>query len=289
LQWLQVEDLSSLDKNPLLFQVWDDRLKQELLAETTAFIESLVFDGDARFESLLSSPDTFVNAVLRDFYGLPVPDPDARKLTPVQFPPEQRRSGVLTLAAVLATQAKADQSSPILRGKFIREQFFCTSPPPPPPDLVVAAPSLDSRLTTRERFEQHRSDPECGGCHELFEPLGLVFENYNAVGQYRDAEEGLPIDVTGTLVDTDVDGEIDGVAELAQRLSSSVEVKGCFTRQWFRYALGRGETVHDQCALDELTLRFEESGGDLRQLVVALTQSPAFLGVAPAAKDLENP
>ena len=194
----------------------------------------------------------------------------------------------MTQGSLLSRHAKADQTSPIHRGKFIRERFFCTTPPPPPPDLVVSPPRLDPRKTTRERFAEHRADPGCRSCHELLDPLGYAFEHYDAVGAYRTSESGLPVDASGEIVGTDVDGAIDGVSDLAERLASSEQVRACVVSQWFRFAYGRAETEGDACTLDKLQHAFAASDGDLRELLVQLTQTNLFLRPAPAPEPAEE-
>jgi hypothetical protein len=183
----------------------------------------------------------------------------------------------------LSSLATANQTSPIHRGKFIREQFFCTIPPPPPPDLAVFPPPLDAanRVTTRERFAQHRDDPACSSCHELLDPVGFGFEHFDATGRYRESEGSNAIDASGYLVGTDVDGPFDGVRGLSEKLLASAQVKRCVTTQWFRYAFGRGETAGDECTLARLTQVFTDSGGDLKLLMLALTQTTPFLEPAP--------
>jgi hypothetical protein len=288
LQWLKLSDFSLVEKDRQLFTRWNDSLRDELGRETRRFLEAVLWEDDARFETLLTAPYTFANAVLADFYGISVEDPDETELTRRTFGAGVPRRGLLTHASILSTQAKANQTDPIHRGKFIRTQFFCTEPPPPPADLVVSPPVLDPRKTTRERFAQHREDDGCAGCHELLDPAGLIFEHYDAIGRYRETENGQAVDATGYLAETDVTGTIDGVPELASRLAESGEVRRCMVKQWFRYALGRGETDADACTLDKLEEVFLNTKGDLNELLVALTQTDPFLYPTPAPEDLDE-
>jgi hypothetical protein len=46
--------------------------------------------------------------------------------------------------------------------------------------------------------------------------------------------------------------------------------------QLFRYAMGRLEAPEDQAALDDVVRAFRARGLDVRELMVALTQTPAF-------------
>src|SRR5690606_18193812 len=193
---------------------------------------------------------TYATPRLMDFYGLPITSQAPNEFVRIDFAKGEPRFGLLTQGSLLSRLAKVDQTSPIHRGKFVRERFFCTIPEPPPPEIVVSAPTLDPRKTTRERFEEHRANPVCATCHELLDPIGLAFEHYDAIGRYRETEAGAPIDASGYLVDTDVDGPIDGLSDLASRLGGSSEVRRCMVTQVFRYAFGRGETEQDRCTLD---------------------------------------
>jgi hypothetical protein len=109
------------------------------------------------------------------------------------------------------------------------------------------------------------------------DPIGFGFENYDGVGRYRAEENGKLIDATGTIVDSDVDGDFVGVRELSEKLLSSEEVKQCYAKMWFRFAYGRGETPADECSLDTTAKTFEATGSNVRELLVALTQTDAFL------------
>lgn len=288
-QWLRLSDFGELEKDTALFRIWSPELRADLEEETRLFLESVLWEGDARLSMLFTARYTFANARLADFYGLPLGDPDRTALTRTPFPAGTPRAGILTHASILASQAKANQTDPIHRGKFIREQFFCQIPEPPPPDLVVSPPRLDPRKTTRERFSQHRADPQCAGCHELLDPVGLVFEHYDAVGQYRATEAGVPVDASGYLADTDVTGDVNGVLELAPKLAESAEVRRCVVRQWFRYAFGRSESPEDACTLDALDESFARTRGNLRELLVSITQTAPFLTASPAPEPEETP
>jgi hypothetical protein len=278
-QWLRLADFHEVEKDTVLFRIWSPALRADLEKETRLFLESVLWDGDGRLSTLFSARYSFTNARLADFYGLPLGDPDRTELVRTPFPSGTPRAGILTHGSILATQAKANQTDPIHRGKFVREQFFCQIPEPPPPDLVVSPPRLDPRKTTRERFSEHRSDPQCAGCHELLDPVGLIFEHYDAVGQYRATEADLPVDASGYLEETDIGGEVNGALELGQKLAGSADVRRCVVRQWFRYAFARSESPEDACTLDALEQSFASTHGNLRELLVSITQTAPFLTV----------
>src|SRR6185503_210726 len=195
----------------------------------------------------------------------------------VMLDPAQR-AGMLTQAGFLSVHALPNQSSPVTRGKFIRELLMCQPPSPPPPDLNVTPPEVDPTRSTRERFAQHTANPACASCHALMDPIGFGFESYDAIGRFRTVDGNKPVDASGEIVRSmDLDGKFRGARELAEKLGASRQVHDCVATQWFRYAFGRFDSPGDTCSLAELRQSFMASGGDLRELLVALTQTESFL------------
>src|SRR5262249_43988715 len=203
------------------------------------------------------------------------PGPSGDTLQRVELNPA-RRLGILTQAGVLALTSKSNQTSPVQRGKFVREQLLCDQLPPPPPGVAAAPPPLDPTLTTRQRFAVHSQNPACAGCHQLMDPVGFGLENFDGVGKWRTAENGIAIDASGMVINSDV-GAFSGPTELAQKLATSDKVRGCAVTQWFRFGYGRGETADDRCSIRALNSQFAASGYNIRELLVALTQTDAFL------------
>jgi hypothetical protein len=120
-------------------------------------------------------------------------------------------------------------------------------------------------------------EPLCATCHNYMDPIGFAFEHYDPTGHWRDTDGEQPVDSTGTLTGTDVDGPFQGAADLAQRLAGSADVRACAATQWFRYAFGRSEQMPaDGCALDTLSQALAGPTGDFRALVRATVRLPAF-------------
>lgn len=273
-QWLDYDHIESVGKDAVTFPEFSPEIGALMYRETRAFLDDAVFGASGGFGALLTSSSTFLNAQLASFYGAAPVVGD--ELTRVALDPAQR-SGVLTLGSLLTINAHSNQTSPVHRGKLVRERFLCATIPPPPPEVMIKAPEPDPNSTTRQRFAQHSEAPSCKACHTLMDPIGFGFENYDGMGRYRAMENGLPVDASGELSGTDVDGAFVGVAELAGKLAQSSLVRQCYATQWFRFAYGRGEGASDSCSLEALSGRFADSGGDIKELLVALTQTDAFL------------
>lgn len=275
-QWLHLDEIEPMilanGKDPEIYPDYYDGLPSLWRAETEAFIDHAVFEEDANLEFLLTAPYTMMNEELADFYG--IDGPTGVEFTRVELDPS-KYAGFLTQPGLMALFAKPDRSSPIHRGKFVRETILCQIPPPPP-DNIPEPPSVDESQTTREQFAQHSEDPVCAGCHSLMDPIGFGFEHFDGLGRYRATEWGLEIDATGELRGTDVDGTFNGAVELAHLLASSEQVKACVVSQWFRFGYGRFETEADDCSVDELRTAFAASNYDIKELIVALTLTDAF-------------
>jgi hypothetical protein len=233
-----------------------------------------IFDRALGLGTLFTASYSFIDANLAPIYG--VPAPAGGGFAKVDLDPT-KRAGVLTQSAFLAINSDAIQSSPIFRGKFVRERLLCQDVMDVPANLVVEPPPPDPTLTTRERFAQHTSDIACSGCHSLMDPIGFTLENFDAVGKWRTEEApGVTIDASSTIVGSDIVGTVNGAVDLSSRLAQSAQVQTCLSVLWFRYANGRRETSSDYCALAEA---LPSTGGAMtvQDMLVAQTQTPAFL------------
>jgi hypothetical protein len=273
-QWLDYDRISNVGKDAASFPEWSANIAPLMYEETRAFVNEAVFGVGGGLPYLLTSPNTFLNQKLASFYGVSGATGDG--FSRVALDPNQR-AGVLTLGSLLTINAHSNQTSPVHRGKLVRERLLCANIPPPPPDVMIKAPEPDPSSTTRERFAQHSAESACKGCHTLMDPIGFGFENYDGMGRYRTSENGVPVDASGELTGTDVDGAFTGVVGLAAKLAQSANVRECYATQWFRFAYGRGENTDDACSLATLKTRFASSGGNIKELLVALTQTDAFL------------
>jgi Protein of unknown function (DUF1592)/Protein of unknown function (DUF1588)/Protein of unknown function (DUF1595)/Protein of unknown function (DUF1585)/Protein of unknown function (DUF1587) len=278
-QWLAIDKLALAEKDTEVYPAFDDELRAAMIAETRRFAGAVIFDGDARLETLLTSNVAYVDEPLLAYYGVAA-DPGHDPNAPVELDPKQR-AGLLTQGAFLAAHAHADQSGPIQRGVTVLTNVLCTPPPPPPPNINVIPPDPDPNATTREIFEMHTADPTCAGCHKLIDGIGLGFEGYDGIGGYREVENGLPVDQSGEVVGSDVEGPFDGAVELAHKLAGSSDVRDCVATQWFRFSVRRFEDDADSCTLDRLKASFAESDSDVRELLIALVQTDAFRYRAP--------
>jgi hypothetical protein len=273
-QWLNLRGLAGVNKDPTLYPGFDDATRSSMLDESRAFVDWVMWQSDGRVQTLLTTPKSFLDANTAKIYGANAVAGGTPTLTDLD--PAQR-AGILTHPSLLAILAKPNQSSPILRGKFVRERFLCQELPPPPANLIIVPPEVAKGTSTRERFSQHAKDAACTGCHSLMDPIGFGFEHYDAIGRFRTTDDGRPVDSNGTLMQSDADGAFDGVPDLARRLAQSGQVNECVATQWFQYSMGRGDhKTNDKCSIDTLQSLFRKANFDMRELAIAITQTDAF-------------
>lgn len=188
---------------------------------------------------------------------------------------DPHRRGVLTRAAFLTVHSATGHSAPITRGVFVLGALLCRVPKPPPAGIPRFPPLIEGPATTRERFAAHATDPKCSGCHRSIDGIGFGFESFDAVGRYREREEGKPVDDTGELVLEDGATEaFAGVAQLEERMLAHGELPRCFARQLYRFAMGTAEDEAAAKALDALAFGVDDS---IRDLVVRLVASELFV------------
>jgi hypothetical protein len=280
-QWAGTRRLSITTKNSTQFPSFSSELRDAMAKELPAFINDVLWNGDGQLSTLLTAKVAFVSGPLAQLYGVDAPPATAGgNPVKVNLPANQQRAGLLTQAGFLSVQGHPDQTSPVLRGKFVRAMLLCQPPPPPPNDVDISLPTVDDGATARLRFAAHESaGASCAGCHKLMDPIGLTFEHFDAIGKYREQDNGQALDVSGEVLgaeEASLSGAFNGPAELAAKLASSELVRACVTTQWFRFAAGRTEANGDACSLATMKRAFEAANGDILDLIVATTQTDAF-------------
>jgi hypothetical protein len=273
-EWLDVGAIEGLAKTSTS---WTSAVKTAMRTEAATFVDQ-VFWSDGHLPTFFSATYSYVNADLAKLYGMTPPAGTTFVKTDTN---PQQRAGLVTLGGLLALHSYPDQSSPIHRGKFVREQLLCQPLPSPPNNIdgkpvVIMPPKVDPSASTRQRFAQHEAEPICASCHKLMDPIGLAFENYDPIGRWRDKDGTFPVDATGEITGTDFDGTFNGAVELAHKLQGSKLATTCIARQWFKYANGRVEVDGDACSLAALAARMQATNQDLRELLVAISTSDAF-------------
>ena len=270
-----IRGLDALDRTAALFPTFTRGMGALFRKETERFIDEVVWNGAGDFGTLFNADYTFVNGPLATFYGIAGITGD--EFQRVSLDPARRR-GLLTHASILAGTTPGSSNDPVVRGKFVFEELFCGHVPSPPVGLMVKPPPADPTRTTRERFAAHREQEPCKGCHVMLDPIGYGLENFDGVGLWRDTDNGKPVDASGALPpNVDTGGPFVGPTELAQKIASSEDARSCFASKWLSYAYARSGSEADACTRAQLEEAFRASGGSVQALLLAATQTDAFL------------
>src|SRR5262249_44228324 len=206
-QWLQLRDMENVNHDPILFPEADKTWRDSLRQETEMLFDSIRTESRTIMD-LLTAKYTFVNEPVARLYEIPnIYGPRMRR---IELPAGSPRAGILGHGSVLMLTSHSNQTSPVLRGKWILDNLLGTPPPPPPPVVPdLKSVSADGKiLSVREQMIAHHENPACASCHALMEPYGLAMENYDATGHWRTMNEnGEPIDASAELIDgTKFDG-----------------------------------------------------------------------------------
>ncbi|MCH2398838.1 MAG: DUF1588 domain-containing protein, partial [Pirellulales bacterium] len=188
-----------------------------------------------------------------------------------------QRAGVLTHSSILTLTSNPTRTSPVKRGKWILENILGTPPPDPPPGVeeLAEGEQAEAAGSLRQRMVAHRANPLCASCHQLMDPIGFGFENFDAIGAWREQDGAFPVDAGGTLPGGQAFAKPHELAHLL-RTSRGEQFCRCLSEKMLTYALGRGLEFYDRCAVDEIMKTL--AAGDYRfsQLIMAVVQTDAF-------------
>lgn len=280
-QWLDAARIS-LTTKPL--ETFTPLVKDKMVREVQDFFTHVMFDApQTNYQTLLTADFTMADPALDFIYD----SASTAGRTPYM---QAERRGILGQSGFLASHGLPDQSNPIQRGVFVAERVLCIRFPAPPP---ITPPMRQPGLSNKELFKQH-SVPACSGCHTTIDNLGFAFENFDGIGRFRATDAGQPIVTDGSFV---LDGQritITSPQSLFEGIGQSQEGQQCYTREMFRYGLGRTEYFKrkiagriseqrlsaqgelDRCQIQNATQKMLASGGDLRTSILEIISSPAF-------------
>ena len=275
-EYVHLARLDTVSKDPDLYPRLTAELRAAMRAEIEHLFATVALDGDADFRRIFDTDATVLDAELAALYGV---DPGAETL-----PEAQRRGGLLGRAGMLTLFAHATFTSPTLRGRFVRIDLLCDDVPPPPEGVDTSLPESEPGVprTLRERLAEHRSNPVCAGCHDKMDPIGFALERYGALGEWRDTDEGLPIDTA-----TSLDGiPVADAQELGAALAEDDRLAACVARRAYRFATGHLEIETEEITVRELADRFRADGHRFRDLVLSVVMSEGFRLAATELQDV---
>jgi mono/diheme cytochrome c family protein len=273
-QWLGMEELDYLKFDAKAYGQVDPLLVDAMKQEPVAFFAEMLRHNRSVMD-FLHSDYALVNDRLARHYGLPKVFGD--QLRKVKLPPEIMRGGLLGQAGLLAMNSNGKDSNPLKRGVWLLENLLNDPPPPPPPavpEIDLADPEI-LKLTLKQRMEDHRDDPACYSCHAKIDPWGIAFENFDALGQWRDKVDGQPVDAVSRLFNKD---ELRGMKGLKDYLLSNRQDQfaRAMTHKLAVYALGRPLTFGDRSQVDRITTDLRKQGDGLADHVFLIVMSDLF-------------
>lgn len=270
-QWLRTRNvlMTAISRADAL-----DPVRGAMKRETEMLFEHIA-RTDRDLIELITADYTFLNKRLAEFYGIDGVEGDS--FQKVALKPESRRGGILTHGSFLVASSNPNRTSPVKRGLFVLENLLALEPPPPPPGV----PPLDDvktdggpRKTVREQLEAHRENKSCASCHAHFDPIGVVLENYDLIGRWREEERGVKIDPTTTTVSGETLKSIDDLRNLFA--AQKEKFYHGITEKLLTYALGRGLEPFDTVTVDSIAQRLAAENGKFSTLLLAVIESPAF-------------
>jgi hypothetical protein len=279
-QWLHVRDFDSV-MPAKDYKDYDSALREAGREEPIAFFEE-VMRKNLPITSFIASDFTLVNERLAAFYGIDgVKGPEFRR---VALTSEHHRGGVLTMAGLLTYLADGTRTLPVRRGAFILDEIFNDPPPPPPPNAGEIQPNASGKkLTVRERLEKHRAESTCASCHARIDPLGLALENFDAIGAWREKQNGEGfkgqreplINASGKLPSG---REFKTPEEFKQALLAEKDrFARAFSQKMLTYAIGRPVGYTDSATIDAITKNLAAEQYQMQALIQSIVASEPFL------------
>ncbi|EDM81941.1 hypothetical protein PPSIR1_05723 [Plesiocystis pacifica SIR-1] len=267
-------DLRIPGKNLDAFPNYSEALADSMLQETDMLLRHVIWEADTDWRTFYDADFTFIDQNLADLYGMAAPE---EPFGQVELPADQNRAGFLTQGTFLARNAHADGNSTTRRGHYIQERMLCFTIPPPPPDVNPNIPEIPEgeQMTLREVMEQiHLEEESCASCHKDMDPLGFVLENFDALGQWRTEDNGLPID---SVVDYGDWGTMSNGVDLATNVAMDPRTTQCLVNNIIRFGRGSLEDFNNESdEILELYADFETANFRVKELLVSFVTSELF-------------
>lgn len=276
-QWLQLHRVGMFPPDKKLYPNYDAWLEESMRAEPVEFFREM-FAKNISIDGFIHADWTVANARLCDFYGLP--EPKSSGFQRVSLKPEDHRGGLLTMGAVLGLTSDGTRHRPVHRGVWVSEAIFGKTPPPPPANVSAIEPSPPEspKATLRQKIEAHRNNANCAACHAKIDPLGLAWDNYDAIGQWRTLEKVAQgrgadpmIDPSGVMPDGRAFKDANDFKRLL--LEDHEKVALAFIEHLCTYALRRVLTVDDQEDLKAIEAEAKKNQFRVKDIVRAVALS----------------
>ncbi len=279
-QWMRVRDFDSVMVDTNQYRNYDDALRDASRREPFEFFHELL-RGDLSAVNVIDSDFVVVNERLARHYGIDGVKGEEFRRVPLQ--PKHQRGGILGMAGLLTYLADGTRTLPVRRGAYVLDVLWNTPAALPPPNAGDLPVIKGKNLTVRQRLEQHRSVAFCASCHTKIDPLGLALENYDAIGSWRERQNGEgrkggkgdpPIDPSGIMPGGQ---SFQTLSEFKRILLEEKPkfLKG-FTEKLLAYALGRPVGAADQELVNGILTSTSAEDYRLQAMLQAIVATRAF-------------
>ncbi len=277
-QWLGIRKLEEVTPDQKKFPMFTPALAKDMQQETLLFFQSMI-KYNKPITELIDADYSYLNKNLARHYSLS--DAAIKKMSETKFKKyrfeNKNRGGILTQASILTMTSNPTRTSPVKRGQWILDRLLDMAPPPPPADVPPLAEVKDNQIsgTLRQRLSAHSQDPRCISCHKMMDPIGFAFENFDAIGRWREKDGILKIDASGTMPSGEKFKGAKGIKRVI--LTHKKRLVKCFVQKLMTYALGRGVTYRDRCAIQKILKNTQDKNYRINDLINEVVLSDAFL------------
>jgi hypothetical protein len=285
--WLSFDSFATVTRDPTLFPLLTDAVRQAFLDQTVAFIEDVTWRADGDLATLLTEPAAYVSAATASWYPGSAAVATGTEMTRVTLDPTFH-AGLVTQPPLVASGPFPKRPEPSRRGRDVLTRFLCTPVPLEPPDSSLIATEIPAGMTIRQGVSAATGSGPCSACHSFIDPVGFAFGHFDAVGAFQLTEGGLTIDTAGELRAAGGQG-FSGASDLARILADLPAVTTCFALKWLAFARGTptnaddvsSSSTDDTVAASDaayVVKRATVSGGlNLRATIRAVTETHTFL------------
>jgi hypothetical protein len=273
-QWAELKKLDAIKTHEDFYQFMEVT-RSSARREPAEFFNVLVKEN-LPVRNLIASDFAVIDKTLSVFYDIPGKfDHHFQKVT---LPSDSPRGGLLGQAAFLVMNSAGDRTSPVTRGTFVLKKFLHREPAPPPPNVPALEISIDKPQSMRELTLLHETKPQCASCHNKIDPIGFGFENFDAIGLWRDREtvgkERRPIDASGTLPDGSRFSDFKGLRTALTKNEDKL-ARGLY-EALSAYALGRRIDFTDETTISAALAELKPNHYLMKDMILSIATSQNF-------------
>lgn len=276
--WLgfrRFEEHNSVDRER--FPQFTDELRSAMFEEPVRFLQDLI-SHDRSILDCLYADHAFVNVTLAKHYGVEFPT-DGKDWMRVEGVGTSGRGGLIPMSVFLTQNSPGLRTSPVKRGYWVVKRLLGEHIPAPPPN-VPDLPEDESRLgelTLADALAKHREHASCAGCHNRFDSIGLVFENYGPIGELRTLDLGnRPVQTSATFPEGSTGSNLNDLRRYLKDHREQDFVDN-LCRKLLTFGLGRSLLLSDDLLVDDMRQNLQDNDYKFSSLIETIVLSPQFL------------